>query len=255
MAVMSAFGDLEKVDAVIHVDPGFEWQENYKSIAWYKDWLNSHGMRTGSIKSKYDIKRHFLINHVTPPYWTESGAPLNRQCTSELKLYPFKRYVRILSGYDPTKPPHPKPGEIEVWIGFTLDERERRSVSRIKYLANRWPLIEMGMTRNHCVDYLKNKGLPIPPKSACVICPYRRAAEWIAIRDQSPKDWIKAVDIDKRIRNAKPNAKLQADKIYLWKGLIPLDEVDLEAAAKEDEKRKKEKAHQIIICDGGSCWT
>jgi hypothetical protein len=255
MAVMSALGDLPKVDAVINVDPGFESQENYKSIAWYKDWLNDHGVHTEVIKSKHNIKTDYLKDHIDLPYWTETGAPLQRQCTSEYKMYPSKRRYREIAGYDPVKPPHPKPGEFEVWIGFTLDEHERRSVSRVKYMTNRWPLIELGMTRDHCTEYLQGKGLPIPPKSACVICPYRRASEWIAIRDQSPEDWREAVEIDKRIRGAKPLAQIESDKIYLWRGLEPLDEADLEAAAQADEERRKDKAHQILICDGGSCWT
>jgi len=255
MAVMSALGDLPKVDAVVNVDPGFEWQENYKAIACYKDWLNDHGVRTEVIKADINLRDEPTNKYATPPYWTESGAPLRRHCTNNLKLYPFKKRIRELAGYDPGKPPHPKPGEFEVWIGFTLDEHERRSVSRVKYMTSRWPLIELGMTRDHCTEYFKGKGLPIPPKSACVICPYRRASEWIAIRDQSPEDWREAVEIDRRIRNAKPLDNVTTDKIYLWKGLEPLDEADLEAAAQADEERRKDKAHQIIICDGGSCWT
>jgi hypothetical protein len=255
MAVMSAFGDLPKVDAVINADPGFESQQNYNSITWYLNWLNDHGLHTEVIKSEGNIKTDYLSNHVHIPFWTESGAPLRRQCTQHYKLIPNKRRYREFAGYDSVKAPHPKPGEFEVWIGFTLDEHERRSVSRYKYMVHRWPLIELGLTREHCIAYLQDHGLPIPPKSACVICPYRRAADWIIIRDHCPDDWRDAVEIDKQIRNARPLPDTTYDKIYLWRGLVPLDQADFEKAARSDEARRKDTAHQIIICDGGSCWT
>jgi len=255
MAVMSALGDLEKVDAVVHVDPGFEWSKNYETIEWYTKWLNERGVYTESVKAEPSIKEGYLVNHKHIPAWTKSGAPLRRQCTVEYKLYPVKRRMREIAGYDPTKAPHPKAGEFEVWIGFTLDEHERRAASRVKYMVNRFPLIELGMTRDHCTEYLQKHDLPIPPKSACVICPYRRAKEWIDIRDQTPDEFQEAIEIDREIRYARPNEDIEADELYLYNGLVPLEEADLDEDARIEEARMKEKGHQIIICDGGSCWT
>jgi len=255
MAVMSALGDLPKVDAVINSDPGFESQENYKSIAWYLAWLNRHGLHTEVIYPENNIKLDFINNHIHIPVWTQTGAPLTRQCTQHYKLIPTKRRYREIAGYHPVNPPHPYPGEFEIWIGFTLDEHERRSKSRKKYMVNRWPLIELGMTRDHCIDYLQSHGLPIPPKSACVICPYRRAKDWIYIRDHCPGDWKQAVLIDKQVRHARPLANVTSDSVYLYRGLVPLDQANLEADAAAYESRQKGAAHQIIICDGGSCWT
>jgi hypothetical protein len=255
MAVMSALGDLPKVDAVVHVDPGNEWSLNYKTITWYLKWLNEHGVHAESVKSESSILEKLLSNHTHIPAWTESGAPIRRQCTNHHKLIPLKRKLREIAGYHATNPPHPKPGEFEAWIGFTLDEQERRALSRTKYMVSRWPLIELGMTRDDCTKYLHEHKLPIPPKSACVICPYRRAKGWIAIRDQTPEEFQHAIEIDRAIRDSKPNEDMTADKLYLWQGAIPLEDADLDRVAKEDEQRSKKQGHQIIICDGGSCWT
>jgi hypothetical protein len=255
MAIMSALGDLPKVDAVIHADPGNEWSLNYRTIEWYLKWLNEQGVHAESVKSKPSILDAIEKCDVYLPLWTETGAPMRRQCTNHHKLIPLKRRLREIAGYHATNPPHPKPGEFEAWIGFTLDEQERRALSRTKYMVSRWPLIELGMTRDDCTKYLQEHKLPIPPKSACVICPYRRAKDWIAIRDQTPEEFQQAINIDNGIRLAKPNKYIKTDKIYLYQGLVPLEDADLDKIAEEDEQRAKKQGYQIIICDGGSCWT
>jgi hypothetical protein len=255
MAVMSALGDLPKVDAVIHADPGNEWSLNYALIEWYTRWLNQHGVHAESIKVSPPILDNLLDNHTHIPAWTQSGAPLRRQCTKHFKITPLNKFMRRFAGYDPSNPPHPKPGEFEVWVGFTLDEQERRAESRTKYKVHRWPLIELGMSRDDCTKYLHEHNLPIPPKSACVICPYRRASEWLPIRDHTPEEFQHAIEIDHKIRYLKPNKSMETDKLFLWREAIPLEDADLDKYAKKERQRAKNTDHQIIICDGGSCWT
>ena len=122
-------------------------------------------------------------------------------------------------------------------------------------MVNRWPLIELGMTRDDCTKYLLVHGLPIPPKSACIICPYRRAKEWLLIKNETPDEWDEVLRIDRQIRNAKPSDQIEADSLYLWHRSEPLEDIDLETQAEIDRLKAKDREYQIIICDGGSCWT
>jgi hypothetical protein len=68
------------------------------------------------------------------------------------------------------------------------------------------------------------------------------------------KTWVKV----KRGLLTDPKHRIALDidnKLYLWQGAIPLKDADLDKIAEEDEQRAKKQGYQIIICDGGSCWT
>ena len=60
---------------------------------------------------------------------------------------------------------------------------------------------------------IDRNGYKMPPKSACIGCPYHDNAQW---RD--------AVEFDKGIRNNLHNVTMTA---YVHRSLVPLNEVDL----------------------------
>jgi hypothetical protein len=93
-----------------------------------------------------------------------------------------------------------RPGEVELWLGISLDEFQRMKPSDAKYLSHRWPLIEKRMDREDCHAWLKAHGLPSPVKSSCVFCPYHNKAGWREIKNGP--DWSKAVEVDQAIRTA-----------------------------------------------------
>ena len=62
--------------------------------------------------------------------------------------------------------------------------------------VNRWPLIELGMTRQDCLRWLERHDYPIPPKSACIGCPFHSNAYWRHMRDHDPEGWTDAVSVD-----------------------------------------------------------
>ena len=85
------------------------------------------------------------------------------------------------------------------------------------------------------------KGYPPPPRSACIICPFHDAEEWLHIKNTSPKEFEEAIEFDEWLRS--PNSKgVGIDKFrqintesnaYLYRERVPLKSVDLEAAVKE----------------------
>src|SRR3546814_20111412 len=62
---------------------------------------------------------------------------------------------------------------------------------------NRWPLIELGMTRRDCLRWLERHGYPMPPKSACIGCPYHSDTMWRQRREEDPDALADAVAIDR----------------------------------------------------------
>ena len=179
------------------------------------------------------------------PFWTHDGGPLRRQCTRELKIRPIRRHLRTLiplpgtSGHHhPTLPPNPPAASVEQWVGITIDELARARASEIQYIINRYPLIEAGLDRYACAAWLEAHDLPVPVKSACVICPYRSASEWIEIRDTEPANYAEACAFDEAHRTIPTlrRAGSTADRLYIWQGAVPLATADLEAAASRERQ-------------------
>lgn len=254
LGVMSALGDLEPLDAIIHADTQFEASETIEMRNWYVEWFRQHGMRV-EIVTGGSIKNKGSTAHIHVPFFTSDGGPLRRQCTNHFKIKPSKKRIRELLGYDATKPPHPPVASVEQWFGFTLDEFSRLKDSRVKFIVKRFPLIEKKMSRQNCMDYLKERELPIPPKSACLCCPYRKASEWQKIKEEYPCDWKEAVEFDEENRH-NPLAERDAstaDELYVYQHLKPLKDADFE----EDAEREREKpGFQIpLICGDGACFT
>jgi hypothetical protein len=75
-----------------------------------------------------------------------------------------------------------------MWLGISADELRRvrdadEKLTHGRMRTNYYPLIELGMTRDDCIAYIAASGYPVPPKSACDICPFsskRRLIENIA---------------------------------------------------------------------------
>lgn len=89
----------------------------------------------------------------------------------------------------------------EQWIGFSTDEVGRVSDrGDTRYSRSRHPLLELGMSREQCVTYLRQHGWDSVAKSACVFCPYRGNKEWRQLRDEAPDDWKSAIDFDEAYR-------------------------------------------------------
>lgn len=105
-----------------------------------------------------------------------------------------------------------------------MDETIRMKPSFERWRVDRWPLIELGMNRRDCLDWLRRHDYPTPPKSACIGCPYHSDAVWRAMRDEDPDAWADAVDVDRLIRSGMRGVR---GEVFLHRSAVPLSEVDL----------------------------
>ena len=151
---------------------------------------------------------------------------IRRQCTSSYKIVPIRRKVRDLLGIAGRRSPGSPVAE--QWIGISLDEALRMKPSFEDWQVNRWPLIERGMTRQDCLRWLERHDYPLPPKSACIGCPFHSDAAWRRLRDQDPEAWDDAVSLDATIRTGLRGIR---GEVYLHRSAVPLEEADLTTAA------------------------
>jgi len=111
----------------------------------------------------------------------------------------------------------------------------------VKYAVNRFPLLELGLTRADTQAYLDDHGFAAVSKSACVGCPYTSNAGWRNLRDNQPEQWAEAVEFDHAIRagNARANANGRPllGQAFLHPSLLPLDQAPIDAPPKRRHLR------------------
>lgn len=216
LAAMSALGELEPVDFAIHADTTHESILTYRFAEKLTPWLVEHGVKVVTVKNDkrefmYKVQSGFAVSLPAFTYGPSGDGQIRRQCTSDWKIAPMRRWMQANRNGE----------QIEQWLGISLDEFQRMKDSDVRYITNRWPLIERHMTRADCVKWLEAHGLEVPPKSACTFCPYHNTAEWRRIKAE-PEDWNNAVEVDRAIRKARPPYDL-----FVHPSRKPLEDVDL----------------------------
>ena len=215
LAAMSALGDLEPVDVAIHADTTHETSGTYAFAERWTPWLEERGVRVVTVRDAAQAATVTEFKTDIPAFTDTpggSGGMLRRQCTNRWKIGPMRKWLQANRDGQP----------VEQWLGISLDEFQRMKDSDVKYITHRWPLIEQRMTRWDCQRYLETHGLEVPPKSACVFCPFHNMAAWREMKATGGADWQKAVEVDEAIRSVRPPYDL-----FLHPARIPLVDVDL----------------------------
>jgi hypothetical protein len=200
---MADSGELPPLDAAIFADTGSEPQHVYDHLQKLIAAVSVPVYIVGRDQSLGDMLTSPEGRFVSIPYYTLSDSGKagigRRQCTREFKIEPIHRKAREIMGVK-------RVGRVarniraEQWIGFSTDELSRvTSMRAVEHLIPRYPLVELGMSRADCIQWLTDRGWSAA-KSACVICPYRSDSEWRDLRDNHPTEWRKAIRVDEAIR-------------------------------------------------------
>ncbi len=227
LLVLSALGQrgVPKADYAVFADTGDEPQYIYDYLEVVTQWAKPHGLEVvtcsaGKLSEDLlETDRTFVAIPAWRPMGDGKEMPMRRQCTREYKITPIEKKIRELMGY---KPRQRIKENVQVMLGISCDEASRVKPSRTGWIENSWPLIDARLYRSHCVDIVKEAGLPAPQKSSCHYCPYHSNSYFLWLKNNHPEDWQKAVDFDEAIRVKHPD-----DPMYVHRSLKPLGEVDL----------------------------
>ncbi len=155
-----------------------------------------------------------------------------RQCTTDYKIVPIRAKIRELLGLS-VRSPVAMATSVEMWLGITTDEAERVRVAPDQWIVNHYPLIDLGMSREDCIDWFAEqyKGRDLP-RSACVGCPYRSAEGWLQMRKNDKESFEEAARIDEALRVPDHNAsRMFRNRVFLHARRVPLREaVEADAA-------------------------
>jgi len=176
--------------------------------------------------------------------FTAKDGQLRRQCTSRWKIQPMRRYI---SAELKRRGLRKSPGIVEQWLGITTDEWHRAKDSDVKYIVHRYPLLDLGMSRGDCMQWLADHDLPSPGKSTCTFCPYHSKAAWKRMKQEGGPDWQQAVEIDAAIRDKRPPFDL-----FVHPARLPLPEA---VSIPEDYGYTQPAMFDVDEeCDSGFCF-
>lgn len=228
---MMIAGEIEMADHVIFADTGWEPKPVYKHLEKLEALMEKHKITFHKVSAgnlRFDALQTDKRSATMPLYMKNvdgSKGMVRRQCTNEYKIAPLLKKQRELVGL--AKGARSKEHLSTTIIGISWDETQRMRDAAFSWLRNEYPLVDKKITRQMCLDWCSEHELELPPRSACMGCPFKSDNEWRLLRDTMPDEWADAVDFDYQLRIA---AKIKGKLLsvpYLHKSLVPLDEVDL----------------------------
>lgn len=183
-------------------------------------------------------------NSIPLPVWLNSGAYGRRTCTTDFKIRRIDRYLKK----------HYAGQYVNVSLGISWDEMSRmrphlmewtdkEGKSRLGFWKRiSYPLIDARLNRDDCKRLVQNAGLPIPPKSSCFFCPFKKISEWIDMKHDQPELYEKAIRLESALREKRQ--RVGKDDIRLTpKGLLE----DVTAQSRMFD------ADDFESCDTGYC--
>lgn len=250
--LMSSMGQLPRADYAIFSDTGKEGEKTYQYLDFLQDWKEKNNGIPIVVCQDKNLYRDLMDKETSGrftsiPAFTrnEDGSVgmLKRQCTGEYKILVIDNYIRDHIYKLPVGSRRPKTA---IWHGITLDEIERMSLPLQAWKINTYPFLGQvthkhldtqkldwatPKTRNEVIHWYVLHGLPIPPKSSCVFCPYHSDLSWALKKKNDPEDFKAAVAVDEAIRNSA--SKGIHNPIYLHRSCRPLADVVFDAAQVE----------------------
>lgn len=203
--------------------------EHPDTLTYYRKYAQPYAAKHGIelVELRHIMKRtgreRTLLQHlqipdsrsIDIPVRMANGAPGNRKCTGDFKI---KVIGDELARRGATQE-HPA----TVGVGISLDEIHRANENRrLPHERKVFPLLELGLRRTDCQRIIRAAGLPVPVKSACYFCPFKRPEEWQEQRRSEPVLFAKSCDIERQLIDRR--RRLGKDPVYFTRFGRPLAE-------------------------------
>jgi len=234
LLLMMLDGKVKPADIAIFSDTGNEPPEVYEHLKFLESisTIPIHKVSFGHITQ--DIKDDRFNGYIKIPFHIrhkngKMGMGM-RQCTKDYKIVPIHQEIRNV-----LKRERLRYTTIEIVMGISKDEETRMAYPEKEWGVHCYPLVFNNITRDDCIEYWENRYNQKPPRSSCIVCPYRKDSDWKIMKEEKPKQFEEAVEFDYYIRDK----SMEGLKSYIsWHGL-PLDKVNFDAP--QDEKVYEEE--------------
>ena len=175
-------------DAILFANVGSEKALTYKFIPVFDAWLQSVGfpgittVQYTPDRAPYRSMEGNCVKNGTLP-----GAAFQKgSCTDKFKIAPQRKWTQ---SWGPAQQAWAEGKKVLRFIGFECDETHRLKRADAKMHAGKgdkrdpiryevqYPLMDWGINLEKCIEIIDNAGLPVPPKSACYMCPNQKSWE------------------------------------------------------------------------------
>lgn len=127
--------------------------------------------------------------------WSREVMPNPPMCTKDFKINLMNGYLK--TRYNLNNGVH----GVDSWIGITTDESHRNTPSHIAYAKKTFPLLDLNLSRNDCIELTKSAGYPVPVKSGCLICPNEN---WEKVYFDDPGRFEYGLNLERHAQRFKP---------------------------------------------------
>ena len=226
-------------DAILFADTGGERPEVYAYVATVSDWCVAHGMPaivTVNGGRKYPSLEAECLGSETLP----SIAYGFKRCSLKWKVQPQEQWARH---WQPAIDAWARGEQVDKAIGYHAGETHRSVKDSDKAYAYRYFLREWGWYQEDCVSAVQRAGLPKAGKSACFFCPSSKPREILALQEQHPDLFHRALTIE-RMASANLQTVKGLGRNYAWETFVdfqnrqcalPLGDTDLPCGCYDGE--------------------
>ena len=166
-------------DEIIFADTGSEMPQTYAYLDYFE---KKSGLKITKVKSH--------LGKIFDYYFDKRCFPLPtfRDCTKKFKITPIRQYLREKYGKKET---------FEMNLGIDYSEFHRMRESDVKYIKNKYPLVDLKLSREQLIEIIKSKGYEVPVKSGCYFCMFQKPKAWLNLKQTHPRLWEKAKALEK----------------------------------------------------------
>lgn len=207
-------------DIVIFCDLGFEppWVQKQMEFTW-------QACRTAGIRFEVlhtHLHEDFMENFgerrtISIPWWTlrDDGhkSRMPRNCTLDYKVNEISKFIRWeVLGYRKGQRLRPEDMKThEMHMGFSYEEKQRCKDNPNKMFVNKFPLVDMKLTRADNYAYIRDTWGLETKASACTFCPYHRNYFFQHLKEKQPKTYTKLLEVDELLRDKNPKPPMDSD--------------------------------------------
>ncbi|MBL7706850.1 MAG: hypothetical protein JNM21_14985 [Taibaiella sp.] len=229
---------------VLMADTGNEHPGTYQHVEFVKSFCESHSIEFYLITScqGYHPKNWDSLQYNFQAHNTVMSVAFPKTCTDNLKIKPLYNFLdhyiaRHYYSYDEPHRPKGKRyikhfckryGKIHVLLGIAAGEESRiaKPSNEVDIFGNLiitnatwmdhclqkvYPLVDLQMDRSACQTYIRSTGLPLPPPSNCMMCPFLSKQEILWLYRNYPEVFYEWQAYEQAKLNKFSNANIKSN--------------------------------------------
>jgi 3'-phosphoadenosine 5'-phosphosulfate sulfotransferase (PAPS reductase)/FAD synthetase len=201
---------------VVCSDTGNEHKETYDHIEFTKQFCAQHGIEFHHLtpEAGYHTETWISLESFYASHNAIGSKAFPKSCTDNLKVQPIYRWLNkwVNAHFFPESDLSLRKqalyafteryGKIKVLIGIAKNEEKRvaNASTGSKWMTENiervYPLLDIGLDRQGCQDLFAEHGLPCPPPSNCVFCPFKDEIEVLWTAKNYPNEFERWVELE-----------------------------------------------------------